>query len=140
VKPSSQDNKLINRRQFLHYAGFAGAAALLGGAGVVAQSYRFEVKHYKRTLPHLKAPLRIAHLSDLHYNFVTGEKNLKAWVDATLAEAPDMVLITGDFIDRETLGSFEPLTRQLGRLQAPLRVYGVWATTTTTKALRGATN
>lgn len=130
MKPDKFDAKenesRMSRRRFLRYAGFAGAAALLGGAATVAQSYRFEVNHYRRTLPHLKAPLRIAHLSDLHYNIVTGEHNLKAWVDATLAESPDLVLITGDFIDRETLGSLDPLVRELGRLQPPLGVYGVW--------------
>jgi uncharacterized protein len=127
VKPSPEEKaSLINRRQFLRYAGIAGAAALLGGAGVVAQSYRFEVNHYRRTLPHLKAPLRIAHLSDLHYNVYSQESHIKAWVDATLAESPDIVLITGDIIDHRTQGDFEPLARQLGRLQPPLGIYGVW--------------
>jgi uncharacterized protein len=127
VKPKAKEDTLrMSRRRFLRYAGFAGTAALLGGAATVTQSYRFEVNHYTRTLPNLKAPLRIAHLSDLHYNVFTGEGNLKAWVDATLAASPDVVFITGDFIDRETLGSLEPLVRQLGRLQPPLGVYGVW--------------
>lgn len=121
-----EDGHLISRRRFLRYVGFTGVAALLGGAATIAQSYRFEVNRYQRRLPNLKAPLRIAHLSDLHYNIFTGERNLKSWVDATLAEAPDLVLITGDFIDHETPGSLEPLVRQLGRLQPPLGVYGVW--------------
>jgi uncharacterized protein len=123
---SEENNSSISRRQFLRYAGFAGAAALLGGAGVVAQSYRFEVNRHRRTLTHLKAPLRIAHLSDLHYNVYSQESHVKAWVDATLAEAPDLVLLTGDLVDHRTQGSFAPLARQLGRLQPPLGIYGVW--------------
>jgi uncharacterized protein len=126
VKRTKIGETTISRRQFLRYLGFTGGVALLGGVSAIAQSYRFEVNHYQRTLPKLKTPLRIAHLSDLHYNIVTRERNLKAWVDVTLAASPDMVLITGDFIDRETLGSLEPLVRQLGRLQPPLGVYGVW--------------
>jgi uncharacterized protein len=122
---SERQELSMSRRQFLWYVGFAGAAALLGGA-TVAQSYRFEVNHYVRSLPQLKTPLRLAHLSDLHYNMYSQESSVKAWVDATLAESPDMVLITGDFIDHRTRGSFEPLVRQLGRLQPPLGVYGVW--------------
>jgi uncharacterized protein len=124
VKAKSES--LMSRRRFLRYAGFASAATLLGGAVTVAQSYRFEVNHYTRTLPNLKAPLRIAHLSDLHYSPYSQESSVKAWVDATLEESPDMVLLTGDFIDHRTQGSFTPLVRQLERLQPPLGVYGVW--------------
>jgi uncharacterized protein len=116
----------MSRRRFLRYAGFAGAATLLGGAAAVAQSYRFEVNLYEYTLPHLKAPLRLAHLSDLHYGPYSQEGSIKAWVDATLAEAPDLVLLTGDFIDHRTRGSLEPLVRQLARLTPPLGIYGVW--------------
>jgi uncharacterized protein len=116
----------VSRRQFVRYAGLTSVATLFAGAATVAQSYRFEVNHYERALPKLESPLRIAHLSDLHYNIVTGERNLKAWVDATVAASPDVVFITGDFIDRGTSGSLEPLVRQLGRLQPPLGVYGVW--------------
>jgi uncharacterized protein len=130
VKPDkfgAKDNgPLISRRRFLRYAGFAGAGVLLGGAATVAQSYRFEVNHYRRTLPHLKAPLRMAHLSDLHYNVYSQESSVKAWVDATLERSPDLVLLTGDFIDHRTQGNFGPLVRQLERLQPPLGVYGVW--------------
>ncbi|MGL4610455.1 MAG: metallophosphoesterase [Trueperaceae bacterium] len=116
----------LNRRRFLRNAGFAGLAAFLGTTGIIAQSYRFEVNYHERTLPHLKAHLRIAHLSDLHYNIYVSEKRLAAWVDATLETNPDMVLLTGDFIDRTTVGSLEPLACQLRKLQPPLGMYGVW--------------
>jgi uncharacterized protein len=116
----------MSRRNFLRTVGLAGAATLLGGVGAVAQSYRFEVNHYTRTLPRLKTALRIAHLSDLHFSPYSQESSVKAWVDATIAENPDLVLLTGDFIDYGTTGSFEPLLRQLARVQAPLGLYGVW--------------
>ncbi len=116
---------ILSRRRFLRYATFAGAA-LLSGVGLVAQSYRFEVNRYQHTLPLLKAPLRLAQLSDLHYGTYSRENSLRAWVDASLAEAPDLVLLTGDFIDFRTYGSLTPLLRQLERLSAPLGVYGVW--------------
>jgi uncharacterized protein len=121
-----EDAMKFSRRRFLRYAGFTGVAALLGGGAMIAQSYRFEVNRYERTLPHLKAPLRIAHLSDLHYGPYSQESSVKAWVDATITASPDVVLLTGDFIDVGTLGSLEPLVRQLARLQPPLGVYGVW--------------
>jgi uncharacterized protein len=116
----------LSRRQFLRFTGFAGAAALLGGAATLAQSYRFEVNRSERTLPHLQAPLRLAHLSDLHYSPYSQEESIRVWVDATNAESPDVVLLTGDFVDHRTRGSFEPFLRQLARLEAPLGVYGVW--------------
>jgi uncharacterized protein len=116
----------MSRRNFLRYLGVAGAATVLGGAGAVAQSYRFEVSRYTRTLPRLITPLRVAHLSDLHFGLYVKENNVRAWVDAANVETPDLVLITGDFIDSGTTGSLEPLVRQLARLEAPLGVYGVW--------------
>lgn len=126
TQPVFEEQGKLSRRRFLQYVGFAGAAALLGGAATVAQSYRFEVNRYTRALPRLRAPLRVAHLSDLHYGAYSQEASVKAWVDATIAEAPDVVLLTGDFVDYRTQGSFEPLIRQLARLNPPLGVYGVW--------------
>jgi uncharacterized protein len=123
--PLGEPGKL-SRRQFLRYVGFAGVAALSGGAATVAQSYRFEVSHYQRKLPRLRAPLRVAHLSDLHYGAYSQEASIEAWVDATITEAPDLVLLTGDFIDHRTQGDFGPLIRQLARLDPPLGMYGVW--------------
>lgn len=104
--------------------GGLGLSSLFGGF-VWADSYRFEVSRYKRGLEHLTKPLKVVQLTDLHFGRWIGEKQVEEWVDATLAEAPDLVVITGDFYDY-TVGDISPLIHQLGRLSAPLGVWGVW--------------
>ena len=115
---------LLSRRKFLGLMGALGLSSLFGGV-VWADSYRFEVTRHKRKLEHLKKPLKVVQLTDLHFGRWIDEKQVEAWVDATLAEAPDLIVITGDFYDY-TVGDTAPLVRQLGRLSAPLGVWGVW--------------
>jgi len=69
--------------------------------------------------------LVVVHLSDFHAGFAPS-LNLRAMrkaVDLTLAAAPDLVLITGDFVG----GPFGAAgsCRQLRRLSAPLGVFAV---------------
>ncbi len=103
----------------------------LGGLGVLSglvlvDGYRVAVSRYRFSLRGLAAPLKLVHLSDLHYGLYIREASLRAWVDAALAEAPDLIVMTGDFIDANRVGSLKPLVRQLSRLKAPLGVWGVW--------------
>ena len=114
----------LSRRDFLKLSGGVSAAGVVVGTGLYADSYRFAVTRHRKALAHLKAPLKVAHLSDLHFGRWIGERTLSKWVDATLAERPDLVLITGDFVDYTTT-DVAPLLEQLQRLEAPLGVYGV---------------
>ena len=114
---------ILSRREFLTLGGGTFAASV-AGATLGFDSYRFTTTYPRKSLARLKAPVRVAHLSDLHFGVWLGENVVKSWIDATLAEAPDVVLITGDFVDRTT-GDVAPLLRQLARLHAPLGVYGV---------------
>lgn len=117
----------LTRREFLSrtLAGGAGLAAL-GGVGA-AQVYRFGVTRQEARLPGLRAPLRVAFLTDLHYGPFIGEGSVRAWVDATNSERPGLILLGGDFIDRHAAtGDRSPLLRELARLRAPLGAYGVW--------------
>lgn len=104
-----------------------GALALSAFAGVaLAQAYTFEVNHDRRGLPSLRAPLRVVQLSDLHYGAYIRRGSVRAWVEATQALRPDVVLVTGDFVDRRGVMPLEPLFEELARLRAPLGVWGVW--------------
>ena len=114
----------LSRRDFLKLIGGASTVGLTAGIGVWVDSYRFTTTHHHKPLAHLKAPLKIAHLSDLHFGRWIGEDTLIKWVDATLSETPDLILITGDFIDYTTT-DIAPLLKQLRRLEAPLGVFGV---------------
>jgi uncharacterized protein len=106
------------------------ALALLLYAWAV-EPYWIEVTRHHVAAP-LDAPLRIAHLSDLHlYGLGRRERKLLALLER---EKPDVVVITGDsVIDGELLGPrpewpdddvYARAAQVFDRLQAPL---GVWA-------------
>lgn len=76
-------------------------------------------------LPHLPRELdglRIAHLSDLHIGELIQPHRLPGIVDAANALRPDMVAVTGDFIDLK-LDVLDEVARELRRLVAPLGVF-----------------
>jgi uncharacterized protein len=117
-----------SRRRFLRRALTlaVGAVAATAVGGGVLSSYRFQVEAIEARLEGLRAPLRAAWLCDLHYGPFIGVGSVAAWVDATLALRPDVVLLGGDLIDVFGRGAPDPLIEQLGRLRAPLGVWGVW--------------
>ncbi|GGL09220.1 putative metallophosphoesterase [Deinococcus radiotolerans] len=81
---------------------------------------------HARALPGLRAPLSVAFLTDLHYGLYIGAGSVAAWVDATNALQPDVVLLGGDQLDARMDRPEDPLLRELARLQAPLGKYAVW--------------
>ncbi len=87
---------------------------------------RFQLTRHTRPLAGLTAPVRVAHLSDLHYGPWVRAELVARWVEATLREAPDLVVITGDFVDAGLRGGVKGLVQALAALRAPLGVWGVW--------------
>jgi predicted MPP superfamily phosphohydrolase len=67
-------------------------------------------------VPGLAAPLRVVQLSDLHFGLVTPVAVLARAVALALAEEPDCVVLTGDFVSRGR--------RHLGVLTETLRPLG----------------
>lgn len=116
----------VTRRHVLRALGGGGLAAVAAGGAGAAQAYRFGVTRHARTLPGLRAPLRAAFLTDLHYGLFIGAGSVAAWVDATNDLRPDVVLLGGDQLDARMDDLPGPLLRELGRLRAPLGVLGVW--------------
>ena len=51
------------------------------------------------SIEHLKEEVRIMHLSDIHLGHFRGKAYLQKLVDMTMAENPDIVVITGDLFD-----------------------------------------
>ncbi|GAA0514549.1 metallophosphoesterase [Deinococcus depolymerans] len=100
----------------------AGVAAL-----GVANTYRFQITTHRAPLPGLTRPVRIAHLSDLHYGVFMRRRSVRRWVQATRQARPDVIVVTGDFLDsgvgRRRHGK---LLAELAHLHAPLGVYAVW--------------
>lgn len=102
-----------------------GTAGLISAA--VANTYRFRVTTHRAPLEDLTRPVRIAHLSDLHYGLFIRRGSVRRWVSATLRAQPDLIVITGDFLDSGVgRRRHRKLLEELSRLSAPLGVYAVW--------------
>ena len=90
-----------------------------------ASAHRFGITRIKHHLPKLEKPLKLVQLSDLHFGSFMLEPEVRAWVNATNLEKPDLIVITGDLVHRlQSSDRHAALAQELGRLSAPL---GVWA-------------
>ena len=114
------------------------------GTGGLAASYPcyFEPRWLRVTRPQVKLgrvpvsePVRILHLSDLHFSFVVPLSLIASAINLGLAERPDVICVTGDFIThREDFSSAE-YARTLSRLSAAAPTFavlgnhdgGIWA-------------
>ena len=97
----------MNRRTFIRnliLGGLALPPLTLGAA--YAQAMSFEISRHSLKLKHLEQPLRIAHLTDLHFGGGHGLEQVQAWVAATLKEKPDLVLLTGDLVHGDAFDTY----------------------------------
>jgi uncharacterized protein len=117
----------MDRRRFLtHAAAVAASAALGSSAAQVSGTYPFDVVREQAELPGLRAPLRIAFLTDLHHGEFVRTASVRAWVGAALREAPDLVLLGGDLVDQTPgVDTDDELAAALAHLRAPLGVLAV---------------
>ena len=116
------------RRHLLNtLLGSAGGLALAGGA-MLAQAYApAQINVHTTGLPGLTSPLRVALLADLHYGPLIGLGQVRGWVGKALSVRADLVLLLGDLMDVNlSRGMPQALLNELGRLRAPLGVWGVW--------------
>src|SRR5262249_50980325 len=112
------DTTIVDIAQRLGFRPVHGKARLL--AGVPGnQILQLAIQQKTVRLSNLPEPLeglRIAHLSDLHMTGQLGVEFYHSVVDETNALAPDLVVITGDILEKEIcLPWIQPT---LGRLQA----------------------
>ena len=117
----------MNRRRFLKTLGLAGLGTLVATSLVAAKdTLAFTTTRSSIALPHLTAPLKLVQLTDLHYgHFVTADW-VQRWVTAANLERPDLIVITGDLIDRAVpAAELERIADLLGQLEAKLGVYAV---------------
>jgi uncharacterized protein len=125
----------MKRRDFLKRLLLGGLALPpLTGAAAYAQAMSFVVSRHQVRLKHLETPVKIAHLTDLHFAAAHKKNHLDAWVKAALLEKPDLVLLTGDVVHGDIfrrLGTnAQPTLEQLGKSlaalsQVPLGAYAV---------------
>jgi uncharacterized protein len=108
---------------------FASGVFLFGAAALAyatqVEPTWLEVKRRELALPRLPPALeglRIAHMSDFHLSRLVSPDYLAACVAAAMAQQPDLVLLTGDFVTHKSRYVYD-VTRVLQPLAAPLGVY-----------------
>jgi predicted MPP superfamily phosphohydrolase len=103
---NSKSKTPISRRDFLRLIKFMGLEAMLLaiGGGLYMREYEpswVEVKEVSLKLPRLAKPfsgLRMAQISDLHFGGWMTKEALTDIVQMVIAQSPDVVVITGDFV------------------------------------------
>jgi predicted MPP superfamily phosphohydrolase len=120
----------MNRRSFFRNAAVAGAAVALPiavtGVGF-AESTHLRIDRQTLAIPRLPAALRgktVAFVTDIHRGPFVSESDVANVVRTTMALAPDLIVLGGDYSHRETQ-FIAPCFDLLADLDAPLGVYGV---------------
>lgn len=110
----------LSRRHFLAGAAAATLASRTARAEPPAD-HDLRVEEQIFELPHL-APehdgLRIAQISDIHVGLATPVELIRSAIDAANAAAPDLVVLTGDYLSTSRRG-VGLVREQLGGLRAP---------------------
>jgi predicted MPP superfamily phosphohydrolase len=122
------DMKRISRGEFLRQMGWTAASVpfVLVGYSVFRGLYDFDVTRVDVPIPGLPRAfdgLRVAQLSDLHAGSLFSAKPMEEAVDLVLAERPDLVAITGDYVNHDAAEA-SLILPALDRLRAPLGVFG----------------
>ena len=130
--------KKLSRRDFLKLLKVAGidlALLLLGGAGYgyLVEPGWVVVENVRLKLPRLSpafSGIRIAQISDIHMGGWMTRERLQHVVDKTLAEKPELLLLTGDYLlghdfDEQSKQSLQDLTDVLTPLTQSIPTYGV---------------
>jgi predicted MPP superfamily phosphohydrolase len=121
---------VVSRRDLLRGLGAAGVGVV---AGTVSHGYLYERHHLELTrqtltvsgLPKALAGLRVGFLCDFHHSQTVSRAMIDLAVRTTMAEAPDLVVLGGDYVtwgDRRYVG---PVAEALGALSAPHGVFAV---------------
>jgi predicted MPP superfamily phosphohydrolase len=121
------------RRDFLRRVLVAGLGLGLGGVGCgsyarLLEPRWFEVEEVSIPLGRLPATLdglTVAHLSDLHLGPYLGAADLTHVVEMVQRLAPQVVVITGDFVTRGREWQQQEMLEPLSALQAPLGTFAV---------------
>lgn len=119
----------MNRRQFVKsLVGSALSVPMAGAAYGRAEASWIEVTRHTIRVPHLPQPFvgkTIALLTDPHHGPFNSRSFLESAVEQANALAPDLVVLSGDFIQGARHEYIEPALQVFGRLHAPLGVYAV---------------
>ncbi len=123
--PLSPDE--ISRRKFLYLVSYGAAPSVAIAMGVHGSLTRHELRVRKFDIPIANLPpelegFTIAHVSDLHSGLFVGPARLKVISDMTNDLKANLVVITGDIINRE-MGEFPAALAAIRRMESPYGTY-----------------
>jgi predicted MPP superfamily phosphohydrolase len=124
------DPRLLTRRTILRGIG---AVALGTGAGTAAHGFMYERHHTLLTdetlevigWPEALAGLRIGFLTDLHRSATVSHEMIEKAVRAVMAQAPELIVVGGDYVTNRDRRYVEPAAAALAGLHAPHGVFAV---------------
>lgn len=117
-----------SRRRFLRMTGFATAASVttLPILSSLATARDYEINTIPLeygTLPSGLDGLSVVQISDIHSGVFMLENNMREIFEIANGLDPDIVIITGDFVDNSD-SQIEPLYKALGSLKSRYGIYG----------------
>ena len=102
----------MTRRNF--FLSGAAATGTLGGYAGFLEKWRVEVTQTRIALPGLPRPMRLVHLSDLHLGSAISLHHLHYVADLAIAAHPDLICLTGDYVDYPDVG-YDPAYQDVFR-------------------------
>jgi predicted MPP superfamily phosphohydrolase len=128
--PSPSTERGVSRRDVLKGVGAVAVGTVTGGA---AHGYLYERHHIELTrqtldvsgLPEPLSGLRIGFLTDLHRSDTVPHELIDLAVRMLMAEAPDLMILGGDYVTWGDRRFVAPAAEALAPLSAPHGVFGV---------------
>jgi predicted MPP superfamily phosphohydrolase len=106
--------KLLTRRNFLGLCGFGVAGA---GYTRFAEAEWLEVNEPKLVLRREGREIRVLHLSDFHASPVVSLEYISRAIDLGLAQKPDLICLTGDFVTSkyDKFAEYTEILKKIGK-------------------------
>ena len=95
-------------------------ARYVGTTGLIVKEYSINNKNVTKGYDGFK----IVHFSDFHYGRTTGMDELKNLVEKINLTKPDIVIFTGDFIDKDVKISDQEMSKIIEELKKINSIYG----------------
>lgn len=130
--PAAEDSSEAQptRRDALSRAvnlGIVASTTAYFGYGLIKSRRDLRVREVVFHLPKLPRALEgytIVQLTDVHYGIYTGEEDMRPIIERTLALRPDMIVLTGDLIDRHPRHIADAL-RSITKLRARDGIFSI---------------
>lgn len=118
----------MSRRDFLRTGAIGlSAFAFVGSSYTISSNDDYDLIERVITIPRLPEAFRgfsIGLLSDVHSSVFMGKDDMNVYVKAMNALKPDIIFVTGDFVNSKTKEVY-PFAESFSQLRAPHGVYGV---------------